>query len=192
MERQNKISNLYLTMTIGSVIGFVASFLQIMDKISLLKDSSAKLACNISDALNCTTVLNSQQASVLGPPNALISTIMFCFLLAIALVGLTGGAISKKMRFIAQFLAIFTLAFGSWFLYQSIFVIESLCIYCVFNTLGLLLINATWLRINYLDTDPNSKPGIILRKLVDKDFDILIWLTIAILITTSSLYKFVF
>lgn len=191
MEQKNKL-HLYTTMAVGSTIGFIASFLQIMDKISLLKDSSAKLVCNISESLNCTTVLNAQQASVLGPPNALISTVMFSFLLAIALTGLTGGTISKKMRLIAQFLALFTLSFGTWFLYQSIFVIESLCIYCVFNTLGLLLINATWLRINYLGTDPNSKPGIILRKLVDKDFDILIWLTIAILIIASSLYKFVF
>jgi uncharacterized membrane protein len=179
-----------MAMVIGSTIGLIASFLQIMDKISLLKDSGVKLACNISDSLNCTTVLNSDQASVLGPPNALISTIMFCFLLAIALVGLTGGTITKKMRLVVQFLALFTLCFGSWFLYQSIFVIQSLCIYCMFNISGLLLINAGWLRINYSDISDKNKFTALIKKLVDKDFDILIWLTIAVLIVISAMSQF--
>jgi uncharacterized membrane protein len=48
-------------MTIGSSIGLVASFMQMMDKLTLLKDSGAVLSCNINSALSCSTVLNSQQ-----------------------------------------------------------------------------------------------------------------------------------
>lgn len=181
---------LYAVMTIGSAIGLVASFLQMMDVITFLKDSGAMLACNISESLSCSTVFSSQQASVLGPPNALISTIMFCFLLAIALVGLTGGVIPKRIRFISHFLAIFTLVFGMWFLYESIFVIQSLCIFCIFNTFGLLLINATWLKINYLDVRTNARIGLLLKNLVEKNFDILIWSLIAVLVAASAMIKF--
>jgi len=190
MEHKQNWIKLYAIMTAGSVIGLVASFTQMMDKITLLKDSGAPLVCNINASLSCSTVLNSQQASVLGPPNALISTIMFCFFLAIGLAGLTSSVISVKMRFITQFLAIFTLLFGMWFLYQSIFVIQSLCIYCIFNTFGLLLINATWLKLNYLDIKINTKINQVFKKLVEKNYDILIWLIIAILIIASAMFKF--
>lgn len=177
-------------MTFGSAVGLVASFMQMMDKLTLLKDSGAILACNINSALSCSTVLGADQASVLGPPNALISTVMFCFFLAIGLAGLTGSVISKHMRFITQSLAVFTLAFGFWFLMQSIFVIQSLCIYCIFNTFGLLLINGAWLRLNYLDVRINSRFDSFLKNLVKKNFDILIWLVIAIFIIGSALFKF--
>jgi uncharacterized membrane protein len=188
-HNQNRIK-MYLIMTIGSTIGLVASFMQMMDKIALLKDSGTVLSCNINSALSCSTVLNSQQASVLGPPNAFISTIMFCFFLAIGLAGLTNSVISKRMRFITQSLAIFTLAFGFWFLIQSIFVIQSLCIFCVFNTFGLLLVNATWLKLNYLDIKTDTKFDSVLNNLVEKNYDILIWLVIAIFIIASAMFKF--
>ena len=177
-------------MTFGSAVGLVASFMQMMDKLVLLKDSGAVLACNVNSALSCSSVLNAPQASVLGPPNALISTVMFCFFLAIGLAGLTGGVISRRMRFITQSLSLFTLAFGFWFLMQSIFVIQSLCIYCIFNTFGLLLVNGAWLRLNYTDIKLHAKVNAAIKNLVANGFDILIWLIIAIFIVGAALFQF--
>ncbi|MEI7918424.1 MAG: vitamin K epoxide reductase family protein [Candidatus Saccharibacteria bacterium] len=190
MKNTKNVIKMYAIMTAGSAIGLIASFMQMMDKITLLKDSGAVLTCNINSALSCSTVLNSQQASVLGPPNALISTIMFVFFLAIGLTGLTNSVISKRMRFITQFLALFTLAFGFWFLMQSIFVIQSLCIFCVFNTFGLLLVNATWLKLNYIDIKIGTKFDMTMKKMVVNNYDILIWLIIAVFIIASAIIKF--
>ena len=190
MKHNQYVTRLYAIMTFGSAVGLVASFMQMMDKLTLLKDSGAVLACNVNSTLSCSTVLGSPQASVLGPPNALISTIMFCFFLAIGLAGLTGGVISRSMRFVTQGLAIFTLAFGFWFLMQSIFVIQSLCIYCIFNTFGLLLVNAAWLRLNYKDVKINARVDSMLKNLVTTSFDILIWLIIAIFIVGAALFQF--
>lgn len=190
MKHNHNQIKLYGIMTIGSVIGLIASFMQMMDKITLLKDSGTALSCNINSTLSCSTVLNSQQASVLGPPNAFISTIMFCFFLAIGLARITDSTISKKMRLITQSLAIFTLAFGLWFLAQSIFVIQSLCIFCIFNTFGLLLINATWLKLNYLDIKINKKFDSTLKNLVEKNYDILFWLIIAFFVIMSATIRF--
>ena len=190
MKHNQYVIRLYAVMTFGSAVGLVASFMQMMDKLALLKDSGAVLACNVNSALSCSTVLGSPQASVLGPPNALISTVMFCFFLAVGLVGLTGGVVSKRMRFITQLLSLFTLAFGFWFLIQSIFVIQSLCIYCIFNTFGLLLINGAWLRLNYLDVKLHTRVNAAVKGLVAKSFDILVWLIIAIFIIGAALFQF--
>lgn len=116
---------------------------------------------------------------------------MFCFFLAIGLVGLTRGVISAKMRLFTQFLSLFTLVFGMWFLYESIFVIESLCIHCMFNTFGLLLVNAAWLKINYKEININKKANKIIQNLVEKNYDVFIWLLIAIVITAAAIVKFV-
>ena len=190
MKHNQYVIRLYAIMTFGSAVGLVASFMQMMDKLTLLKDSGAVLVCNVNSTLSCSTVLGAPQASVLGPPNALISTVMFCFFLAIGLAGLTGGVISRRMRFITQSLALFTLAFGFWFLMQSIFVIQSLCIYCIFNTFGLLLINGAWLRLNYTDIKLHAKVNAAIKNLVANGFDILIWLIIAIFIIGAALFQF--
>ena len=190
MKHNQYVTRLYAIMTFGSAVGLVASFMQMMDKLTLLKDSGAVLACNVNSTLSCSTVLGAPQASVLGPPNALISTVMFCFFLAVGLVGLTGGVVSKRMRFITQSLSLFTLAFGFWFLMQSIFVIQSLCIYCIFNSFGLLLINGAWLRLNYADIKVHAKVNAVIKNLVANGFDILIWLIIAIFIIGAALFQF--
>ena len=190
MKHNQYVIRLYAIMTFGSAVGLVASFMQMMDKLTLLKDSGAVLACNVNSTLSCSTVLGAPQASVLGPPNALISTVMFCFFLAVGLVGLTSGVVSKRMRFITQSLSLFTLAFGFWFLMQSIFVIQSLCIYCIFNTFGLLLINGAWLRLNYIDMKLRTKAKVFVHSLVTNGFDILIWLIIALFIVGAALFQF--
>lgn len=190
MTRNKIFEKAYLAMFLGSVVGLVASFIQMMDKITLLKNSDATLVCNISDNLNCSSVLNAQQASVLGPPNALISAVMFTFFLAISLDGLFGGILSKRIKIISQFLAVFVLAFGFWFLMQSIYVIGSLCIYCIFNTLGLLMINANWLKLNYSYIKTDKKTSKLIERLVRNNYDILIWLIVAVFIIASAIIKF--
>lgn len=190
MKQAQDSIKLYWFIAVGSAIGLVASFIQLMDKLTILANSSAVLVCDINSALSCSSVLNAPQASVLGPPNALISTVVFSFLLAIGLVGATGGIISKKMRFITQFIALFTLAFGTWFLSQSIFVIQSLCIYCIFNTFGLLLVNASWLRLNYLAFKTGGKFGSFIKQLVVNNYDIPVWITFAAIIIISAMIKF--
>lgn len=190
MKRDHKPTSIYWVIVFGSAIGLVASFIQLMDKMVLLADNGATLVCNINSALSCSSVLNAPQASVLGPPNALISTVVFSFLLGVGLVGATGGVVSKTMRFITQFIALFTLAFGMWFLHQSIFVIGSLCIYCIFNTFGLLVINASWLKLNYHDIKLGARFNSAVNNLVQNNYDILVWVAIAFLIAASAIIKF--
>ena len=56
-------------MLVGAVSGFVASFLLTIDKIKFLKDANFVPSCNISETLNCKSVMLSKQAEVFGFPN---------------------------------------------------------------------------------------------------------------------------
>ena len=71
--------------------GLTFTTVQIMEKITILKDPTAGLVCDISTTVSCTNVLNAWQSSVLGPPNALIGAIMFAILGSAALGGVLGG-----------------------------------------------------------------------------------------------------
>lgn len=138
-------------MTIGAVIGAVASFWQTLEKLTLLKNPEAILSCNLSGVFSCSNVLNSHQASLFGFPNSIMSLMFFILFLAVALVGLTGGLVSKRMRLATQFLSFFVLLFGVWFLFVSTYSIKAICIFCMFNFTGLLIVNCSWLRLNASD-----------------------------------------
>ena len=57
-------------------------------------------------------------------------------------------------------------------------------------TLGLLLVNSAWLRLNYTDIKLHAKVNAAIKNLVANGFDILIWLIIAIFIIGAALFQF--
>lgn len=150
---------LYAWIVGGASLGLVASFLQMLEKLTLLNNSHAVLTCNINSVFSCSNVLNAWQSSVFHFPNSLMCIIFFTFILSIGLVGLSGGTVTRKMRLVAQAIALFFLCFGLWFLEQSTFVINSLCIFCLFCFTGLLIINSSLLRLNFDRLPPKLKQG---------------------------------
>lgn len=175
----------YGLIVLGSGVGALASFMQMIEKLHLLKNPNANLICNVNSVLNCTNVLSAPQSSVFGFPNAMMSLSLFVLFLGVGLVGLTGGTVSRGMRLFTQFLSIFTLGFGMWFLWQSTFNIGAICLYCIANFAGLILINVGWLRINYLDAFKSKSITKKLGYAVSNNFDLVGWglLTLGVLVT---------
>ena len=127
-------------MLVGGIIGFIASFLLTIDKIKLLKDSQFVPSCNISETLNCKSVMLSEQAEVFGFPNSLLGIAAFAIFIAL------GVALLADVEFPAWFwkvalggtvLAIF---FSHWLAYQTTFVIGALCPYCMVAWVGNFMI----------------------------------------------------
>ena len=152
-------------MLIGSVAGFVASFLLTIDKLKLLKDANFVPSCNISETLNCKSVMLSKQAEVFGFPNSLIGIGAFAIFIAIAV------ALFADVQFPAWFwkIALFGVAsavlFSHWLAYQTTFVIGALCPYCMVAWFGTFLILSSviqeLLRLKSANTeDLNQKASI--------------------------------
>ncbi len=134
----------YIAMTAGGVVGLVASFLQMIEKLTLLSHAHQALVCDLNSYFSCSTVLNAWQSSVFGFPNSMMCMIFFTIFATIGLVGLSGGALPRRLRLGVQTLALFVLAFGLWFLWQSVYSIGSVCVLCLFCFSGLLLVNWSW------------------------------------------------
>lgn len=174
---------LYGVMTAGGAIGLAASFLQMLEKIELLKHPDAVLTCNLNSVFSCTNVLNAWQSSVFGFPNSLMCVVFFTFFMAVGLVGLTGGTAVRSLRLVTQALALFMLAFGLWFLWQSTYRIHALCVYCIFCFAGLLMINATWLRVNAAEWH-------LSKRVIKNGMDIFAWIVLALAIAFAMTLQF--
>src|SRR5665647_2459944 len=138
MQPRAKQKLLYGTLTIAAVIGFVAFFLQMLEKLTLLRNAQSTLSCNLNSVFNCSHILNAPQSSVFGFPNSLLCVTFFALMLSAGLIGWTGGLITSKLRFVYQAMTLFFIGFGFWYFWQSIFNVASLCIYCIFCYLGVL------------------------------------------------------
>lgn len=189
MNKKVKLS--YVAMLVGACTGIVASFIQLIDKMALLENSGEALSCNINSVFNCSDVLSAWQSSLFGFPNTMISLTFFVFFGAIAIVGLSGGAITRKLRLWTQGMALFMLAFGLWFLLQSIYAIGALCLLCMVLFASLLVINWGWLRANSSELPIAKQYKKILAEWISKGYDTLIWLSIAVVLALMMVQKFI-
>ena len=129
-----------LVMLLGSIAGFIASFLLTVDKIEVLKDSGYTPSCNISETLNCKSVMLSKQAEVFGFPNSLIGLGAFAIFIAIGVALLAEVQFPKWFWQIAFIGTLSGVLFSHWLAYQTTFEIGALCPYCMVAWFGTTLI----------------------------------------------------
>ena len=129
-----------IVMLVGGITGFIASFLLTVDKIEVLKDSDYTPSCNISETLNCKSVMLSKQAEVFGFPNALIGIAAFAIFIAIGVALLAEVQFPKWFWQIAFVGTLLGVIFSHWLAYQTTFEIGALCPYCMVAWFGTTLI----------------------------------------------------
>lgn len=168
----------------------IAAFLQTTEKIALLKNKEAILACDLNSVFSCTNVLNAWQSSVFGFPNSLMCMALFTIFASLALVGLTGGVLPRKLRLSIHVLSLFTLGFALWFLTQSIYVINALCILCIFCFAGLLVVNWAWLRLNAADLPIGKRGRAFVSRSIASGADIFVWILLALAVAFAMILRF--
>lgn len=185
-----KQRTLYGAMLGGGIVGLIAAFLQITEKMALLKNKDVVLACNLNSVFSCTNVLNAWQSSVFGFPNSLMCMVLFTIFASIALVGVSGGTLPRKLRLGIQTLSLFTLGFALWFLTQSIYVINALCILCIFCFAGLLVVNWGWLRLNAADLPIGERGRVVLKRRIANGADTFAWILLGLAVAFAMILRF--
>lgn len=116
---------------VAGALGWWASFSLTIDKILVLQNPDADLDCNFSVLVQCGANLVSPQGSVFGFPNPLLGLGGFVAPIAVG-VGLLAGARFARWFWIAFNVGIAgALAFVIWLISQSIFVLGTLCPWCM-------------------------------------------------------------
>lgn len=120
-----------ILLLIGGLIGLVAATVLLVEKIALLGNPDYIPTCNINPILSCGSVMTTPQAEVFGIPNPVIGIAGFA---AVAVVGaaiLAGTECRPWFRVGTQLGVTFAVIFVHWLIYQSLYVIEALCPYCM-------------------------------------------------------------
>ena len=127
--RRPWILAIFLIVTGG--VGWLAAFELTLDKFRLLTNPDAVLSCNINPIVECGTNLASWQGEVFGFPNPLIGLGGFVAPIAVG-VALLAGARFANWFWIAFNVGLAgALAFVIWLIGQSMFVLGTLCPWCM-------------------------------------------------------------
>lgn len=131
LKKRTLDQNMPWILVIGGSIGLISAFVLTLEKIALLKDPAHQLSCSLNPVLSCGSIITSDQASLFSFPNPILGLIGFSVVITIGM-GLFAGARYKKwfwqgLLFVSGLATIFVF----WLIYQSLYTIGALCIYCM-------------------------------------------------------------
>lgn len=118
-------------LTVGGLIGLVASAVLTLDKLKLLENPDYVPPCDISVIVSCTNVMKSDQAGVFGFPNPLLGLVGFTIVVTLGVVLLGRARLSEWVWAGLQVGTLAALGSIHWLAYQTLYEIGTLCPYCM-------------------------------------------------------------
>lgn len=159
----------------SGIIGLFAAFTLTQDKISILEDPNFVPSCSINPVLSCGSVIVTEQASIFGFPNPIIGLITYSVVITLAVLLLSRVVLPGWVWLGLSFGALGGIAFVAWLVFQSLYVIDALCPYCMVAWVGTIL-------IFWISTAENAKAGRFTRSgipgLISEIFSSLRWVFI--------------
>lgn len=191
-DEQRSTTWIFGTMLAFGIIGLTASFVLAVEEFHLLKNPDTILSCSFNLVLNCAAVMKTWQASVFGFPNMYIGLMGFPLVIMIALLGLSKVNFPKWFLVGAEVGIGLATLFAYWLFFNSVYVIEVLCPWCLVVTFTMTILMATITRYNLLHNtfgltkDTNKKVVQFLKN----DFDKLIVAGWIVLLVALVILKF--
>lgn len=116
---------------VGGLVGLVASFMLVLDKLAKLENPGFIPSCSMNPVLSCGTVMDSWQAGLFGFPNPIIGVAAFPVVVT-AGAALLAGLPSRRWFWAGlQVATTLALVFVHWLIYSSLYKIGALCPYCM-------------------------------------------------------------
>lgn len=162
------------TMLVFGIIGLTASFVLAVEEFHLLKNPDTILSCSFNLVLNCAAVMKTAQATAFGFPNMFIGLMGFPLVIMIALLGLSKVAFPRWFLIGAEIGIAFWTLFAYWLFFNSVYVIEVLCPWCLVVTFSMTMLTAAITHYNLQNNtfgftkETNKKVAHLLAKDYDK------------------------
>lgn len=135
-KEQASLRASFWVLLIFAATALIAAFTLANEEIQLMKHPDAILSCTLNLVLNCATVMKTWQASVFfGVPNMFWGLMGFPVIITVAVAALWGGAQYKKGFLLAMNIGILLgTIFAYWLFFNSLYVIQVLCPWCLVVT----------------------------------------------------------
>ncbi|MET0980360.1 MAG: vitamin K epoxide reductase family protein [Candidatus Saccharimonadales bacterium] len=190
IERSNKW--LFGTMLVFGMVGLIASFVLSVEEFHLLKNTTAKLSCSCNLVLNCSTVMQTWQATVFGFPNMFIGLMAFPIVIVVAALGLAQARLPRWFYLSANLGFLLGAIFAYWLFFNSLYDIQVLCPWCLIvtfsTTLLLAVITSYNLRENNFNLSKSRNKQV--QTFLDKDLHKVLVASWIVLMTSLVFLKF--
>jgi len=186
-SKAEKLSERWIfgTMLAFGIVGLLASFVLAVEEFHLLKNPDTILSCTFNLVLNCAAVMKTWQATAFGFPNMFIGLAGFPIVITIALLGLSSVKLPRWFLIGAEIGIGFWTLFAYWLFFNSVYVIEVLCPWCLVVTFTMTVLTATITRYNLLQGTFKLRKSVHKKvvQFLDKDYDklaVAIWVVFLI------------
>ncbi len=117
-------------LVISGAAGLLASWVITIDKFKLLEDPDFVPGCSLNPVVSCGNIMESEQASAFGFPNPMLGLVTYAVVVAVGM-GLLAGARYRRWFWLGLNAGtLFGVGFCTWLQYQSLYNINSLCLWC--------------------------------------------------------------
>ena len=118
-------------LVVAGVIGWWAAFQLTVERFHLLADPDAIASCDFSVLVQCTANLESWQGSVFGFPNPILGLTGWVAPIVVGMALLAGARFARWFWLLFALGILFAFTFVIWLISQSIFVLGTLCPWCM-------------------------------------------------------------
>jgi uncharacterized membrane protein len=120
-----------LLLLIAGAVGLTASGELAIEKFRLLENPLYVPPCSLGEAVDCGSVMRSDQAEAFGFPNPFIGLAGFGGLLATGLLLIAGTQPARWFWLVLQAGMTFAVVFVHWLMFQALYRIDALCPFCM-------------------------------------------------------------
>ena len=120
----------YILFIVG-IVGILCSFFITYDRMQMLENPQFVPNCNLNPVIACGNILSSKEGSAFGFPNSFIGLAAFAVIATIGAAMLAGAKFKRWFWLSLNAGMVFGVAFCMWLFYHSVYVINSLCPYCM-------------------------------------------------------------
>ncbi len=176
---------------IAGIVALFAAFMLTIEKIELLKNPSHQLNCNLDPILSCGPVMMSDQATAFwNIPNPAIGLVAFGMFIMTGLAMLAGAKMKRWFWKMYAFGVSAGVIFTLWLMYQTVYNIEALCVYCMMVWAAMFTID--WYLFQYLLAEKHIRLNKRFTNFVRKHhFDILLtWFLIVIALILNHFWYY--
>ena len=122
---------LAIFLIVAGVVGWIAAFALTVEKFVTLTNPTAPLGCDFSVLVQCRANLESWQGSLFGFPNPVIGLAAWIAPLVVGVAILAGARFARWFWALFNLGIVAALAFVIWLISQSVFVLGTLCPWCM-------------------------------------------------------------
>ncbi|MFF8270231.1 vitamin K epoxide reductase family protein [Streptomyces sp. NPDC016562] len=121
---------LALLLVITGAAGLLAAWVITIDKFKLLEDPNFTPGCSLNPIVSCGNIMKSDQAAVFGFPNPMLGLVSYGIVICVGMSLLAGARFRPWYWLMLNAGMLFGVAFCTWLMYQSLYTINSLCLWC--------------------------------------------------------------